>query len=199
MTTEMTDYKSLIANRSYFHFILGLIARLRVRLIGDLIRLRWARLGADLHPYSWISANCRLVSPSRISVGASSIITGASLDGRGGLLIGANVIINDDVTILSASHDYNSPKYEVTYARVVIEDYCWIATRSTILPGVKIARGAIVAAGSVVTRDVPCMTIVGGNPAVRIGVRKCVHDGFPTEALVGADFGTYIRARRRDK
>ena len=53
-----------------------------------------------------------------------------------------------------------------TYGRpIVIEDKAWIGINSTILPGVRIGYGAIVGAGSVVTKDVPPMTVVAGNPA----------------------------------
>ena len=48
---------------------------------------------------------------------------------------------------------------------VVIEDYVWIGMNSIILKGVTIGKGAVVAAGSVVTKSVPPMTVVGGNPA----------------------------------
>jgi acetyltransferase-like isoleucine patch superfamily enzyme len=48
---------------------------------------------------------------------------------------------------------------------VIIEDDAWIGTKSTIVKGVRIGRGAVVAAASVVTRDVPAFTLVGGNPA----------------------------------
>ena len=47
----------------------------------------------------------------------------------------------------------------------VIEDNVWIGINSTILPGLRIGNGAVVGAGSVVTKDVPAMTIVAGNPA----------------------------------
>ena len=53
----------------------------------------------------------------------------------------------------------------VASAPIVIEDDVWIGARSTILKGVRIGRGAIVAAASVVTRDVAPFTLVGGNPA----------------------------------
>lgn len=53
----------------------------------------------------------------------------------------------------------------VACAEVVIEDDVWIGTKSTILKGVRIGKGAVVAAASVVTRDVPPHTLVGGNPA----------------------------------
>ena len=54
---------------------------------------------------------------------------------------------------------------------MVIEDYVWIASRATILPGVTIGKGAVVACGAVVTKDVEPMTVVGGVPARKIGER----------------------------
>ena len=53
----------------------------------------------------------------------------------------------------------------------MIEDHVWIGTRATILPGVTLGRGCVVAAGAVVTRDVPPLAIVGGVPAKVIGAR----------------------------
>ena len=53
----------------------------------------------------------------------------------------------------------------VTRSFVKIENDCWIAANSIILAGVTVGRGSIVAAGSVVTKDVPPFSIVGGNPA----------------------------------
>ena len=55
---------------------------------------------------------------------------------------------------------------------VIIGNDVWIATRAIILPGVHVGNGAIIAAGSVVTRDVPDYSIVGGNPAKVIKMRK---------------------------
>ena len=54
----------------------------------------------------------------------------------------------------------------------IIEDYVWLASRVTVLPGVHIGRGAVVASGAVVTKDVPPLAIVAGIPAKIIGYRK---------------------------
>jgi len=54
---------------------------------------------------------------------------------------------------------------------VVIEDHVWIGMRAIILPGVRIGRGAVVAVGAVVTRDVEPLTVVAGVPARVIGSR----------------------------
>lgn len=90
----------------------------------------------------------------------------------GGVFIGNNVDIAQDVYIWSEQHDYNSPDYSSVCKPVIIEDYVWLASRVTILPGVKIGRGAVVASGAVVTKDVPSLAIVAGVPARIIGQRN---------------------------
>ena len=94
------------------------------------------------------------------------------LDGRGNITIGNNVNISPEVIILTAYHDPDDENFAGIEKPVVVEDYAWIATRALILPGVTIGRRAIVAAGSVVTKDVPPDTIVGGNPARPIRQRN---------------------------
>ena len=80
--------------------------------------------------------------------------------------IGNEVFIGPKVNLITINHDVNPENRNATYGRpIVIEDKVWIGINSTILPGVKIGYGAIVGAGSVVTKDVPAMTIVAGNPA----------------------------------
>ena len=113
-------------------------------------------------------------SPYRITIGNNTIINkGVLLDGRCSLTIGNNVDIAQDVYIWTEQHDYNSPDYRAVGKPVVINDYVWIASRATILPGVTIGRGAVVACCSVVTKDVPPLAIVAGIPAKIIGTRDC--------------------------
>lgn len=95
------------------------------------------------------------------------------LDGRGGkLIIGNNVDIAQETNIWTLEHDVHDDYHKDIGADVIIEDYVWIASRCTILPGVTIGKGAVVASNSVVTKDVPEMAIVGGVPAKIIGTRK---------------------------
>ena len=61
--------------------------------------------------------------------------------------------------------------FENVRAPVKIEDYAWLGTRATVLAGVTIGRGAVVATGAVVTRDVEAYTVVAGIPARKIGER----------------------------
>jgi len=95
--------------------------------------------------------------------------------------IGCRVVINDDVTIFTASHDVESPQFKATFAPVFIEDYAWVATGACIMPGVKIGRGSVVGAHSVVTKDVPPYTVVAGNPAREVKKRSEVLDYNPVK------------------
>lgn len=89
----------------------------------------------------------------------------------GAALIGNDVMMAPDVIILSRSHEYSSLdrpmrlQGDTEEKLVVIGDDVWIGTRVLILPGVRIGKGAILAAGAVVTKNVPEYAIVGGNPA----------------------------------
>ena len=95
------------------------------------------------------------------------------LDSRGGLSIGQYVSVSPDVHFITASHDINSSEFVLTLGSIEVGDYSWIGSRATILPGVTIGKGAVVAAGAVVTRDVGEFEVVAGIPAKCIGRRNC--------------------------
>lgn len=88
------------------------------------------------------------------------------------ICIGDNSVISREAFLCTASHDITSPIMELTTAPIIIGSNCWICARAIILPGVTIGDGAVVAAGAVVTKDVPPWTVVGGNPARVIKKRK---------------------------
>lgn len=113
---------------------------------------------------------CR--APWRLCLGDGSIIGDHSiLDARGGIEIGRNVNISSQVAIWTAQHDYRSPTFSAKIAPVKVEDRAWLSFRCTILPGVTIGEGAVVAAGAVVTKNVAPFTVVAGIPARKIGER----------------------------
>jgi acetyltransferase-like isoleucine patch superfamily enzyme len=107
-----------------------------------------------------------------VAIGRNSFINrDCTLDVRSGLTIGDNVSISPEVMILGLSHDYNDPNWSLQGGSVTIEDQVWIGTRAVILPGVTVGRGAVVAAGSIVTKNVTPMTVVAGVPAKPVAVR----------------------------
>jgi maltose O-acetyltransferase len=111
--------------------------------------------------------------PSGISIGEDTIVGDhAFLDGRAPLIIGNHVDIASSVMIYNSEHDLSGEEFAARTEPVQIDDYVFIGPRATILPGVKIGKGAVVAAGAVVTKDVAEFTIVGGVPAKEIGERK---------------------------
>ncbi len=129
--------------------------------------------GSTLHMFT------RIYDPRHIRIGQDTIIgERAVLDGRrqlegskGGLTIGNHVDIASEVMIWTSEHDINDPGFKAIEEPVVIKDYVFIGPRAIILPGVTIGKGAVVAAGAVVTKDISAGSIVGGVPAKEIGKR----------------------------
>lgn len=120
----------------------------------------------------------------RITIGDYTYVGNGSRIWSGeSISIGSNVLISHNVGISDTSaHEFNflerSERYKdlllngfpkdkagILTASIVIEDFVWINFNSIILKGVRIGKGAIIAAGSVVTKNVPSFTLVAGNPA----------------------------------
>jgi acetyltransferase-like isoleucine patch superfamily enzyme len=134
-----------------------------------LLRILKAKIGKRVGLYRGFEVR----APWKMKIGNNTIIGHkAMLDARMGLYIGNNVNLSNEVMIWTLHHDYNSPDFAQTGAQVTIDDYAWICSRAIILPGVHIGKGAVVAAGAVVTRDVAPFTVVGGTPAKKIADRN---------------------------
>lgn len=131
-------------------------------------RLSGMRIGRGSTIHMWAN----FFEPVNIEIGEDTIVgEGAFLDGRDKLKIGSHVGIASEVMIYNSEHDIASDDFHATCSPVEIEDYVFIGPRTIILPGVRIGRGAVVAAGAVVTKDVATMIVVGGVPAKPIGER----------------------------
>lgn len=102
----------------------------------------------------------------KLIVGRNSRLNGVHIDVRELVVIGQNVRIAPYTIIMDSDfHDINNHFADGASKAIIISDDVWIATRSTILKGVTIGKGSVVATGAVVTRDVPDYTIVAGVPA----------------------------------
>jgi acetyltransferase-like isoleucine patch superfamily enzyme len=138
------------------------------------VRLTFYRraLGFEIGSGSYIFMGARFDSRHGFRMGRNSIVNeNCRLDNRGGLAIGDNVSISAGTVILTADHDIQSATFEGRNRPVEIADYVFVGTRATILPGVRIGRGAVVGACSLVTRDVAEYDVVAGVPAKTIGRR----------------------------
>jgi acetyltransferase-like isoleucine patch superfamily enzyme len=134
-----------------------------------ILRLCGAKIGKGVLLYHGFEVR----SPWKLKIDEGSVIgQGAILDARGEIEIGKHVNLSSEVAIWTGQHDYQSPDFAYQTDRVVISDRAWLSFRCTLLPGVSIGEGAVVAAGAVVTRDVPPFSLVGGVPARVIGQRN---------------------------
>jgi acetyltransferase-like isoleucine patch superfamily enzyme len=133
----------------------------------------YALMGLTIGRRAHIYGGMEIRDPRNIAIGEGSVIgLHATLDGREGIEIGRNVNLSSEVAIWTLEHDPQRPDFGAKGGPVIIGDRAWLSFRCTILPGITIGEGAVVAAGAVVTHDVAPFAIVAGVPARQIGERN---------------------------
>jgi acetyltransferase-like isoleucine patch superfamily enzyme len=125
--------------------------------IGDHCRI-WSHMGT-----TQLYAGPR----AELIIGNNTFVnTGTILSASNRIVIGNNVQIANQVILMDGDfHGVEDREVMKTAGEIIVEDDVWIATRAMVLKGVRIGKGSTVAAGSVVTKDVPPYTLVGGVPA----------------------------------
>jgi acetyltransferase-like isoleucine patch superfamily enzyme len=133
---------------------------------------RVARLRADLKACGngvSFGRNVMVRTPGSVTVGSGCHLNDfVHVLGAGGVELGNHVFIANHASIISLTHPVDVDSLAVApgvYKPVVIEDDVWIGAHAVILPGVRLGRSCVIAAGAVVTRDVEPFAIVGGVPA----------------------------------
>ena len=136
--------------------------------IGCIIRRALLPINNGLEVYIW--DNVHIDKPSLLKIKNNvSINRGSVIHAGGGVSIGDDVLIGPGVIIYSQNHEFETGglvrDQGYSLKPVFIDSNVWIAANAIILPGVSIGSGSVVAAGSVVTKDVESNTLVAGNPA----------------------------------
>jgi acetyltransferase-like isoleucine patch superfamily enzyme len=126
------------------------------------LRLTGTKIGKSSYIHTWT----RFTYPGRLIVGDNCTINfGCHLDVRGFLSIGNNVMLGHNCKVYTCGHNIDDDNFTGFDRAVTIEDNVVIFPNALIMPGVKIAKNAVVLNGSVVTKDVQPDSVVGGNPA----------------------------------
>ncbi len=116
--------------------------------------------------------------PKKVHIGAWSTVNRCcsflpSFSQKDGTItIGNHVAIAMGVTFLAAGHNYKQVSLPDTAAPICVGDHAWIGANATILPGVSIGEGAVIGAGSVVSRDIPAWSVAVGIPCRVIKERE---------------------------
>ncbi len=153
-----------------------MIESIRYRIKTITTKIRWRKCNIHNH-----TSAANLFDISRVSVGRHTYgpIRVFNWGTKADLIIGDFCSIAQEVTFLLSSEHFTNhfssfpfktevlggPSESFTRGNIIIDDDVWLGYRSTVLSGVHIGQGAIIAAGSVVTKDVPPYAIVGGVPA----------------------------------
>jgi maltose O-acetyltransferase len=121
-----------------------------------------------------VQMGCRFLNGRKVILGERNVINfGCLFDGRRfHIRTGKDVSIGPEAAILTLGHETQSPDFADSGGDVILGDHVWIGYRAIVLAGVKLGDGAVVGAGSVVTRDVEPFTIVSGAPARKIANRS---------------------------
>lgn len=138
------------------------------------LRILGAKIGANVvyYPGVWILPGRNLHIGSNVDIALDVVITTS-----GGVFIGDRVLIGYRSQILSSNHVIPNSRNRIfdaghRHKKVRIDNDVWIGANCIILPGIHIGEGAVIAAGSVVTKSVEPFTVVGGNPLRLIRERK---------------------------
>lgn len=138
----------------------------RIRFINTWrnLLLRW--WGTKTHPRCIFFPSVKIWAPWNLETGKGvAVDENVDLYNVAPIRLGHFVSISRRAFLCTASHDISSLQRPLTYKPIIVGNGVWIGAEAIICPGVTIGDGAVIAAGAVVTKDVPAWTVVGGNPA----------------------------------
>lgn len=170
---------SRLKNRLYF--VPGVVLSVLLQLTPSFhLRARlltWMGKNCYVHPSATLHNRLRILIPRDLQIGAGSTINGRCLlDSRHPLTIGRRAMIGHGTTIFTLGHDIDHTSFASKGGPVTIGDHAILFPKVMVMPGVTIGAGAVIMPGSVVTKDVAPMAVVGGVPARFVRERKSISD-----------------------
>lgn len=132
-----------------------------------LLRMFGATIGNGL-----VIRSCEVYYPWNLFIG-NNVWIGyeANLYSLVPIRLGNNTVVSQRAFLCTGGHDVRDPRFGLTVGEIVLKDGAWVSAGCFVCPGVTLHEGAVAAAGSVVVKDLPAMTICGGNPCQPIKPR----------------------------
>lgn len=173
MNLELTNYKE--SKPHYFKMVVWrvlnfwLFPLLPRGMRNGLLRLFGAKIGKDC----LFRRQVKFYAPWNFECG-DAVCFGPRVEvyNKDKVTCGCNIVVSQDSYLCTASHDISSRTMALVTKPIVINDNVWIAAKASIMPGVAIGEGAVIAATSTVVKDVESWSVVGGNPAKFIKKRE---------------------------
>ena len=122
--------------------------------------------GAAVGAGAVVKPRVRVKDPRNLTVGDHCWIgEEVWIDNLAPVTLGDDVCLSQGAYLCTGGHNYARPSFDLVTGPITIEQQAWVGAKAVLLPGVTVGAGAVVAAGAVVTKDVPAGMIAGGNPA----------------------------------
>lgn len=151
----------------YYSILIGKIPSQRIRNL-----LMRKCLCLDISPKAVLYGGFEMRSPWNIHIGEAVIGVGALLDGRRGIQIENRVCLAQNVKIFTLQHDVNDAHFAACGGEVKLEKYSWISSGTTVLPGITVGKGAVLASGAIATKNLEPYGVYAGIPAKKISERN---------------------------
>lgn len=137
-------------------------------------RLFWVRLfGGTVEGICFVHSRSTIVRPWNLTMRERSCLgDGAVAYCLAPIELRRGSTIAQEAYLCSGTHDFNDPRTPLKTAPISIGAYAFVGLRAIVLPGVCVGTGCVVGAGAIVTRDTAEWTIVAGNPARSVGIRR---------------------------
>lgn len=134
-----------------------------------LLRSFGAAIGNNCHIYP----GAQIWAPWNLSCGdVVAIADGAIIYNPSLITLGSHATISQEVYLCGATHDYEVPEFPLISAEISVGAFAWICARATVQPGISVGEGAVLALGSIATRNLEPWSVYAGVPARKIKIRS---------------------------